>query len=179
MLGGYRVAELKYAGHGLSPLQFATVREWPELTEDDVQAIDESTFGVGRPPVPRQVCRTIFAVSGGHPRLIQFCLERFRETPSTSDDEYYRLARTHPDLRHTILRLAKKPTLGGRIHTLADPTALGPVQPHPMNDALRLLYWTNLVKHSDDGARRFVWRSAAIRDAVRDCLAPPEESGPP
>lgn len=162
LLGGHRVVEMNYAGKGLSPLQFAVPREWPEMTVDDVHSVNEAAFEAGL-LVPAEIAALILDVAGGHPRLVQFCLEHFHQTHATGRESYLEILCRHPYLRSLLSDLASRPGFAAGFRRHAMQQDLGVSHEFIDDPVVRLLYWKNLVRRAaTPRGSRFVWRTEVI-----------------
>ncbi len=158
MVGGERLAELRYARGDMSLLNHAQEIRLPEMGLDDLQrtlneefddlALDDSTL------------HKLLDLTGQHPRLIQHCLEEGIPDPQECEDSL----ETSPYIVQLFSVFLKNSNQREYICELLEKEQLGRYLPWLNDEVIRGLYWSNLLKVQD---RKLVWRCELIRRSGR------------
>jgi len=166
LCGGQKLAELKFAGGNLSLLNNAGVEEWPELTVDDVQRLYCQCYP--EQSLSRKAAHALLTVSGGHPVLLQRCLEYRVHNPRAVIKNYPQWLKQETVLTAAFTQFKKKNNNTKQLcKWLAQPN-VAPAQPYIFDDLLREVYWLNLLVKRNN---RLVWRCEAVREAGREILS--------
>ncbi len=161
LVGGERLAALKYENEALSVLSSARRLDWPEATADDVLVWQRREFP--ELALSRSDAEEIRALCGGQPRWVRFCLERRRrrvadERRALADcDEIWRIFtpyRSDAEARRRICRWLSEDDLG-------------PAEPWIADELKRRLYWRSALRTAEG---RLVWRSEVVSDVGRRVL---------
>ncbi|MCP4659789.1 MAG: hypothetical protein GY856_30670, partial [bacterium] len=161
LVGGERLAALKYENEALSVLSSARRLDWPEATADDLPAwqrreLPELALGRGDAEELRALC-------GGHPRWVRFCLERRRRRVA---DERRALG-DYDEIWRIFTPYRSDTSARRRICRWLDEDDLGPAEPWIADELKRHLYWKSALR-TEDG--RIVWRSQVVREVGRRVL---------
>jgi hypothetical protein len=167
LCGSEKLHKLKYDNGDHSTLSSAVSVDWPELALSELRGLCPAHWMDSH----GDVLERVLTVSGGHPaiahELLDKVVEGFGDSLPALEDTLQQsealcaalVPMVRPDDDRAVLR---------RLVGLDD---LGPAQPYVFNTMLRRLYWRNLIRVEEvSGKRRLVWRSPAIRDAVRTVI---------
>ncbi len=168
--GSEKLADLKYAQGTLSMLNHAEVREWPELTPADVQALQAQTSPSEK--LPGAEATRVLKASGGHPRLLRYCLEQRHKQGSLNEPTYRDLLAKSPIAFQLFAPFRSNPEVVAKLRTWLGQDELGPSEPYLFDDLLRRLFWRNLLYVCNGKLR---WRCEALKSAGRrvlDCAPP-------
>ncbi len=160
MMGGKRLAALKYAYGSMSLLNLAEELHIPELDSRDLPAI----FGHLYPRLklsPEQL-QAVLEFSGCHPRLLHHCLQKGAD--STQACESILKQSPLPAQLFTHFREERDHIT---LCTFLNQSKLGKFDPWPSDKLLRKLYWNNLITRR---GWNFYWRCDFIRQTGREML---------
>jgi hypothetical protein len=165
MCGGERLCEMRYANGALSYLSHAQEEHWPDPGVAEVlawaSALDCGSLEPG-------LIELLEELTGGHAGLIRELLHKVKAGERSRDA----LARAldSPAIWTAVTPLAKGDA-ASYLRSVVDREDLGKARPYIFNDALRRLFWRNLIKRQLSGNEvRLVWRSPAIRETVSQIL---------
>ena len=160
MMGGKRLAALKYAHGSMSLLNVSEELQIPELDSCDLPAI----FGHLYPKLklsPEQL-QAVLEFSGCHPRLLHHCLQKGADSAQACESvlkqsplpaqlfTHFREERDHLPLCAFLNQIK-----------------LGKFDPWPSDKLLRKLFWNNLITRR---GQEFSWRCDFIRQTGREML---------
>jgi len=160
MIGGKRLAALKYARGNLSLLNIASVLPIPELDSPSLSEI----FGHLYPNLklsPNQL-RAVLEFTGSHPRLLHHCLRENIDS-SRACEKSLRRSPLPAQLFSQFREKEDREALCG----LLDIDTLGRFDLWPSDELLRRLYWNNLVFRLGES---FAWRCEFIRQTGLEIL---------
>jgi hypothetical protein len=160
MMGGERLAALKYASGSMSLLNIAEELPIPQLTHRDLHDL----FGQQHRQLnlsPQQL-QTVLEFTGCHPRLLLYCLQQGADSAPACEQ---------------VLRQSPLPTqLFTHFHAEKDRLPLCTLLTQPVlgrftlwsdNELLRRLYWANPITRR---GQNFVWHCEFIRQTGREVL---------
>ncbi|MCP4344345.1 MAG: toll/interleukin-1 receptor domain-containing protein [Desulfobacterales bacterium] len=165
--GGEKLADLYFVGT-LSFLNHAEVREWPELNVNDICLIIEQSCS-GR-NISEKEAEELLNVSGGHPRLLEQCLDFLNSDACFDSDACQNALMQSPFVWQLFTPFVQDTVITKRLCQLLEQDQVGYAQPYLFDPLLRRLYWKNLLKRSSDG-KRLVWRCEALQAAGRQILS--------
>ncbi|GAA4419154.1 hypothetical protein [Acidovorax lacteus] len=178
LCGGEALADLKYRSGDLSLLNIAHVHHWPDPTLDDLMQLAQLRWP--EHTWTASVVAVLETLSGGHPALfeegLQWLVDHLGPEASLHEGHAaFGALHTHlassPRLWQTFLPLAQTPATRARLQQLLQADDLGRARPYLQDDALRSLFWGNLIHARGAGdAARLHWRSPTVREAGRMVL---------
>jgi hypothetical protein len=159
LLGDQELVELRYGKSRLSLLDGITVKQWPELSVQDVRQL--------YPALDTNNAQAFLEMSGGLPKLLAQCWEYFNKRLPISD--YPKRLQKSASLVEAFMQFTDKSAAERQqiCHWLAQED-LGPTETYIRDDLLRQLYWSNLLAERNE---RLVWRCEVIRKAGQEILA--------
>ena len=178
LCGGRALEELKYEKGALSFLNHAVDKRWPELGFRDTLAICNKRFPELKPDT--DLVKNFLQISGGHPQLLDKCLELKKNLPDLDLLDYPQiLSQQCWDIRSPFTNLNDEYTIENiRKLLLSKEETLGIFQSSSkeLTNELRFLYWKNLlVIHKDkNGEQNLYWRCKAIWMAGQEILGTEE-----
>src|SRR5262249_4636975 len=113
----------------------------------------------------------LLEVSGGHPRLLEYCLSLSPQTSAMQVTTYRDSLSQSPFVWRLFTPFRQEATTAQRLCQLLAHHDVGSAAPYLFDPLLRRLYWKNLLK-TDHNSRRLVWRCEALRVAgqhILDC----------
>ncbi len=125
--GSEKLADLKYAQGTLSMLNHAEVREWPELSVADVQALQAQAFPGTE--LPDEEAALVLRASGGHPRLLGECLEHRHKRGALDEPGYRDLLVKSPIAFQAFAPFKHHPEAVARLCSWLAQDDLGPAEP--------------------------------------------------
>ncbi len=158
LLGDQKLVELRYGKGRLSLLSGITVKQWPELSVQDVQQL--------YPDLDVNNAQTFLDISGGLPKLLAQCWEYFERRLPISD--YPKRLQKSALLVEAFMPFTDKSVERQQICQWLLQEDLGPTESYIRDELLRQLYWRNLLAERNG---RLVWRCEAIRQAGQGILA--------
>ena len=168
LCGGERLSELKYADGKLSMLNTAEERHWPELSLADISEMQTRRYAANG--LSHAEAETVLTLSGGHPRLILWCLEQRRGQQTDKGVDYHQALAVSPFIYQAFTPFRREPEAMRRLCAWLSSDDLGPHAPYLQDPLLRQLYWRNLCRPIGGRLR---WRCTAIKDggkAVLQCV---------
>jgi len=138
MMGGERLAALKYASGSMSLLNIAEELPIPQLTHRDLHDLFGQQYG--QLNLSSQQLRTVLEFTGCHPRLLPYCLQQGADS-APACEQVLRQSPL-PSQLFTHFR-AEKDRLP--LCTLLTQSTLGRFTLWSDNELLRRLYWANLI----------------------------------
>jgi len=161
--GGERLADLYFVnGREFSFLNSAEAVEWPEFTIKDVRRLCRDQV------VDDDTARKILEISGGHPRLLQVCLDFCRKQGQLDA----KVCKDSIENDHYIWHLFTE-FLGAdaqtTVYELLEKDEVWPYQPYIIDPLVRRFYWQNLLKRNHD-QRQLIWRCEIIRKVGKQIL---------
>lgn len=160
--GGERLCEQKYANNHMSFLNTAEEMFWPE---PDVAGIGAALAGAADRFGEEEIA-AVAEASGGHPLIAR---ELFRALLKGVRGDLDHLIEASPALWTALTPVARDADMMADLEAMVDRDELGLAISYPPQPLRRRLRWQGLLA---EGARsRLVWRSAAIRRAVRTFIA--------
>jgi hypothetical protein len=166
LCGGEELADLYYTGD-LSFLNAAEVSTWPELTVVDVYRLLEQ-FSPGQ-DMSDAMAAALLEVSGGHPRLLEHCLNLGPPAAGLAEATYHASLSQAPFVWRLFMPFRHDAATAQRLCQLLARSDVSVAAPYLFDLLLRRLYWKNLLKVSQDGTR-LLWRCEALRIAGRRIL---------
>lgn len=155
--GNKHLEELKFKQGALSLLNIAEIKHWPELGQQEVLNLCDCRFkGI---KITDDLIKDFLDISGGHPQLLNKCLEIYKKFPRLSLIDYPEKL-SELDCIWQIFIPFKKAAVEKRIIELLQRDDLGKAKPYIFDDLLRELYWKNLLVKRDG---RLCWRCEAIK----------------
>ncbi len=158
--GGEKLVDLYYNGD-LSYLNHAEIHKWPEFTVADVHLIQRQLYPEQN--IDDDMAQTLLDVSGGHPRLLQHCLNLCQKNDSFNVAACYETLLQSPFVWQIFAPFRKDAANKQELCQLLAQHEVGPAQTYLFDPLLRRLYWKNLLKRNDK--RRLVWRCEVFRKA--------------
>jgi len=161
LIGGNRLAEMKYKDGKMSLLNTLTETRLPEVGVQDMREIYLQRYP--QLQIDDDELHTMLDFTGRHPRLLEACLQAKQ---SQQNDWQTKLKNGHlPSQLFTRFR-------GDADHiplcNLLNKQQLGRYDVWPQDNLLRRLYWANLISHCNG---QFVWRGEFIRETGKEMLA--------
>jgi hypothetical protein len=160
MMGGKRLAALKYAHGSMSLLNVSEELHIPELDSRDLPAIFGHLYP-GLKLTPKQL-QALLEFTGCHPRLLHHCLQKGANSAQTCENILKQSPLPAQLFTHFRDKRDRIP-----LCTFLSQCNLGKFDPWPSDKLLRKLYWNNLItrRRSD-----FSWRCEFIRQTGREML---------
>lgn len=160
MMGGKRLAALKYAQGDMSLLNMADELMIPELIPADLHTI----FGQLYPQLnlSAEQLQSLLTFTGGHPRLLHHCLQAGADCVDTCK----KILQQSPLTTQLFIKFRQLNDLEP-LCTLLNEKSFGRFDPWPIDELLRKLYWQNLLTHREG---QCVWRSEFIRQTGKQAL---------
>jgi hypothetical protein len=164
MCGGERLCDLRYEEEALSLLNNAQEELWPDPDKSAIQA-EATALDCGI--LDGNLIDLLWELTGGHLAVLRELLRRVRM------GERSRTGFTELVMDSPAIWAAVAPVLGDNeashyLRSIVDREALDSAPHYIRHRTLRRIYWRNLVKRRRSGDKlMLVWRSHAIRDAVR------------
>jgi hypothetical protein len=160
MMGGERLATLKYAQGSMSLLNTAQELTIPALDHRDLPEI----FGQLYPhlALTTEQLQTVLEFTGCHPRLMHYCLQQGADSAQACEQLLRQSplpAQLYTGFRSDHDRIA--------ICDLLQQTKLGRYDPWPADELLRKLYWSNLITRR---GQDLCWRCEFIRQVGLEIL---------
>lgn len=176
LCGGEKLAELKYLHGNHSLLNIAQDYQWPELERVDVYTMRDNCCQ--NLALDDEIVDKLLALSGGHPTLLQKCLQLYQEEltlewqnyPARLSEDHYVWQLFAPWTRN---RAEAKKVYGWLMQEdiISSSVLFNYNDKSKHNEILRRLYWKNmLVERRIKGHKRLCWRCEAIRLAGREIL---------
>ncbi|MEN8259868.1 MAG: toll/interleukin-1 receptor domain-containing protein [Pseudomonadota bacterium] len=153
MLGGEKLAALKYAHGNMSLLNIAEELMIPEPDSTDFEAIFGQIYSNLQQSTEQ--LEAILTFTGGHPRLLCYCLQHGADSAQSCEQ----VLRDSPLPAQLFTRFRDERTRVPLI-TLLKQKQLGRFDPWPSDELLRKLYWNNLITRK---GQNFIWRCELIR----------------
>lgn len=174
MCGGERLCDMRYANGALSYLSHAQEVRWPDPDVPEIlvwaAALDCGALEPGLIELPNEL-------AGGHAGLIRELLRKLK-AGERSRDALTRAVFDSPATWTAVTPLLDNADAASYLRSIVDRDDLGEAQPYIRNATLRRLFWRNLVKRQPSGDEvRLVWRSPAVRGAVRRIIRSGEADG--
>lgn len=158
IVGGEKLAELRYARGEMSLLNHAQEMRLPEMDIGDLQQIIRDEFAELTPD--DAAMHSLLRLTGQHPRLIQHCLEEGTPDPQECEDSL----ETSPYIVQLFSVFLGDSSKREYICELLTQEQLGRYLPWLHDEVIRGLYWNNLLTVRD---RKLVWRCDLIRRSGR------------
>ncbi len=156
--GGEKLARMYFQGGSLSLLNHAEVMEWPELTIEDICLLFPEK------ELNEKTAENLLKISGGHPRIIEKCLDFYR--PGTGIDEAAIKNKAESNFSFIANDFTSFASDERQKHKLCDLLSkkgkVYPSQPYIIDPMVRKLYWKNLLT-KDEAHENLVWRCDLIR----------------
>lgn len=168
--GGERLADLRFAEGNLSLLNTARVCFWPEPGVADLQRLHAERFSAESPPAAELAA--LLRISGGHPRLIQLCLE-VQTGQGNQDHNAYEVAfLDSPEVWAMFTPLVRDDSEAEQVREWLEVLDLGPARPYDFDGLRRRLFWRNLLaRRCVEGRWRLQWRCELLRRVGREVLS--------
>jgi hypothetical protein len=155
MMGGERLAALKYANGSMSLLNTARDLPIPEPNAADMSAVYKELCDDAS--LSDEQLTDMMTVTGGHPKLLHYCLEHHVRDAAACEAL---LSSSH--LPGELFMRFKGSDQKEQLQDLLQQDVLGPFDLWPSDELVRSLYWHNLITNRG-GA--LCWRSEFIRQA--------------
>jgi len=161
MMGGKRLAALKYAHGSMSLLNVGEELHIPELDSRDLPAI----FGHLYPQLelPPEQLQAVLEFTGCHPRLLHHCLQKGADSDQACENTLKQSPLPAQLFTHFREERDHLP-----LCAFLSQSQLGKFDPWPSDDLLRRLYWNNLITRRGSD---YCWRCDFIRQTGREMLA--------
>lgn len=160
------MADLYYTG-SLSFLNQAEAIEIPELTITDVYLMQKQLCPAQW--LDKPMAQEIFDISGGHPRLIDYCLNLSLKERNTKKPDYLTILTQSPFVWQLFIPFAQDQNRRERLCQLLQRDEVAISQPYLFDPLIRRLYWKNLLKR-DPKNRHLLWRCDVFRIAGQEIL---------
>jgi hypothetical protein len=176
LCGGEKLAELKYLHGNHSLLNVAQDYQWAELERADVYAMrDNSCQNL---VLTDEIVDKLLTLSGGHPTLLQKCLQLYQDKPTLEWQDYPAILSEEHYVWQLFAPLTRNRTEAKKVHgwlkqedIISSSVLFSYNDKGKHNEILRRLYWKNmLVERHIKGHKRLCWRCEAIRLAGREIL---------
>lgn len=162
VFGGERLCEQKYANNHMSFLNTAEEMFWPE---PDVATIGAAVAGE-EDRFSADDLVLVAEASGGHPMIARELLKAILQGVRGDLDH---LVEASPAIWSALTPVARDDRMMDQLAAMVDRDDLGLAVSYPPQPLRRRLRWQGLLA---EGARsRLIWRSDAIRGAVRTFIA--------
>ncbi len=172
LCGGEKLAELKYPHHSPSVLNTAEVYQWPEFERADVYAMQD-TFGM-KLALDDESADKLLILSGGHPVLLQKCLQLCQNEPTLDWQDYPAALSRDPFVWRLFAPFRKEEATQVREWLTQEkvaPSSAWFSYDHQRQALLQRLYWNNLlVERFLEGRKQLCWRCEALRLAGKEIL---------
>lgn len=155
MMGGERLAALKYANGSMSLLNTARDLPIPEPNAADVADVYKDVCGDAH--LNDTQLAEIMRVTGGHPKLLHYCLEH-----QVTDAKGCTALLSASHLPGELFMRFKQSDQKARLLELLQQDTLGTFDLWPSDDLVRSLYWHNLITNRGG---KLCWRSGFIQKA--------------
>ena len=107
---------------------------------------------------------SMLRLTGGHPQLLNFCLELRRERGRLDEHSSLETLARCEAVYQAFVPFRSHTQAAGRLCKWLQQEDLGPFERYSSDALLRDLYWKNLLaRRSVDGDDRFYWRCEALR----------------
>lgn len=166
--GGEKLADMFFGGI-LSYLNHAELKEWPDLTTEDVKRIagqKKNAISMDAGDAER-----LLRLSGGHPLILDMGIDLYRKNKEFPDGELEAAAMQSPQvwqLFTPFMREDKQKQL--ELCALLEQEDTAPAQPYIHDSLLKRLYWKNLLRKSSN-RNRLYWRCDILRNVGRHILS--------
>ena len=163
LCGGSALADLKYQGGDLSLLNIASVEAWPEMGIAELSAMALSQCQL---PLDSAAAQALLVKCGGHPVLAEAAIEQMAANQGRMPADLDEALATDPRIWQALLPLLSDADTRERVGVWLAQTRLARARPYLIDEALRQLYWANLIApRRDDAGLWLEWRCEAIRRA--------------
>ncbi|MDM8558179.1 toll/interleukin-1 receptor domain-containing protein [Candidatus Parabeggiatoa sp. HSG14] len=172
--GGEQLAKFKYQQGKNALLNIAQDYRWPELERTDVYAMRDNCCQTLT--LDDESANELLALSGGHPILLQKCLQLYQTDPELPWQDYPVTLSTEPSLQQLFTPFMQNTTEMQQVREWLVQEDIAPSlflfsYGHKRNDVLRRLYWKNLLAERDvNGYKTLCWRCKAMRLAGKNIL---------
>ena len=164
ILGGRKLAAMKYANPPHSFLNIAETSRWPELNAADIIHLQQQWFP--ELSLSNSDAKDIQSASGGHPKLIRHCLQQYQQA-DTVDVQSLINSDTAAELWGPLLHHPEKQ----RLCELLSRDDLGSAPPYLFDSLLNSLYWRNLLIQREQNQKpKIFWRCKALQTAGKSIL---------
>ncbi len=160
IMGGEKLAALKYAQGHLSLLNSAEEFMIPSLSQGDLQLIFKHRY----PQLnlqPEQL-QALMTFTGCQPRLLHYCLQQQANSVETAKQ-----CLLNSPLPAQLFTQFNDPADASRLCGYLYQQCIGQYEPWPYDPLIRRLYWNNLITRE---GQQFVWRCDFIREIGREFL---------
>jgi hypothetical protein len=172
--GGEKLAELKYIYGSHSLLNIAQESHWPELERADVYALRDNCC----PDLAMddEDADHLLAESGGHPNLLQKCVQLYQNEPTLRWQDYSATLSLDPLAWQIFTPFVQNRKHLQQLHEWLAQEQVAPVSTlysygDKRNELLRRLYWKNLlVLRPNEGQKYLCWRSEALRSVGQSLI---------
>ena len=168
LCGGEKLVKFKYQHDRDSLLNIAQDYRWPELERADVYAMRDNCCQTL--PLDDENADKLLALSGGHPILLQKCLQLYQNDPAPTWQDYPAILSREPLVVQLFASFMQNPTEMEQMREwLTKREDIAPSiylfsSSHQRNELLQHLYWKNLlVERRVHGHKRLCWRCEALR----------------
>lgn len=159
LLGGQKLQNLTLPSDISSMLNQAWIEYWPEWTSEELNLIYRDTPEL-------LVAQELMLISGGHPKLLEYCLRWYKSELINSThlsnllfiQEFFLSLPINNNEKEMLMKLLDKKVL--------KPVPLSPIWMRS-NPLLKKLYWENLITQREEG---LCWRCEAIQLAGKQAL---------
>jgi len=175
LCGGEKLAELKYIYGSHSLLNIAQESHWPELERADVYAQRDNCC----PDLilDDEDADQLLTESGGHPNLLQKCVQLYQNEPTLRWQEYLATLSIEPLALQIFTPFVQNRKQIQQLREWLAQEQVAPVSAlysygDKRNELLRRLYWKNLlVLQQNEGQKHLCWRSEALRLAGQSVIS--------
>jgi TIR domain len=175
LCGGEKLAELKYFNDPQhSFLNIAEDKRLPELEPSDVYALRNACCN--QLPLTEELANQFlsYSYSGGHPVLLQKCLQLYQQHPSFKRPDYLGELCKEPVIWQSFLPFTHHDSAERQqMQKWLNHHCIRPAEPFIRDSLLRRLYWKNLLGEKLGRNHQWLlcWRCEAIRLAGQKILA--------
>lgn len=159
IIGGEKLAALKYQYGSMSLLNQIQEQRLPELKETDLQDI----FGLRYPELQQQQLTELLDFTGQNPRLVHACLQAGRNT-AVECERYL----SNTPLPSQLFTRFEQEDNKEQLCQYLQKSEIGNYSAWPQDKLIRKLYWNNLIKQCQD---KFIWRCDYIQRMGKHSLA--------
>jgi hypothetical protein len=163
LCGGAALADLKYQGGDLSLLNIASVESWPEMGASELTDLARHRRQL---PLDADQARRVLQLCGGHPVLAEAAIDYLADNGGRFDEGLNDALSADPRIWQALLPLLTQGEASSRVLGWLAQPRLARARPYLIDEALRHLYWANLIApRRDDAGLWLEWRCEAIRRA--------------
>ncbi len=163
LCGGAALADLKYQGGDLSLLNIASVESWPEMGVGELGDLARHRRQL---VLEADQAKHLLQLCGGHPVLAEAAIDHLADHGGRFDAGLDDALTADPRIWQALLPLLTQGEASTRVRGWLAQTRLARARPYLIDEALRQLYWANLIApRRDDSGLWLEWRCEAIRRA--------------